>query len=240
MDSIIKYLKNNEYAIVSPYDIIKSENFDLIVKNKIDDNLYKYKNNFYSMEKNIINLNNIEYEIIKFLDITTFIDEINLLKEKLSFLKKDILTNLPNRREIENYLEKLDSKAIIAISDIDNFKGVNDTYGHIKGDCVLTILGNVINANLDSNDFAGRFGGEEFLFVFKNSSMDKVKEKLKKISLEFYNASLINSTMSIGIYEYNLSENIKEVINKADKALYYVKKHGKNNIVLYDEIKNLL
>ena len=70
--------------------------------------------------------------------------------------------------------------------------------------------------------------------------MDKVKEKLKKISLEFYNASLINSTMSIGIYEYNLSESIKEVINKADKALYYVKKHGKNNIALYDEIKNLL
>ena len=50
MDSIIKYLENNEYAIVSPYDIIKSENFDLIVKNKIDDNLYEYKNNFYKFK----------------------------------------------------------------------------------------------------------------------------------------------------------------------------------------------
>ncbi len=168
------------------------------------------------------------------------------LNDMEKMAKTDPLTQLPNRRAV---LDQISYETVrfrrnaepftIVISDIDDFKYVNDTYGHDAGDKVLITLSNLIRKTIRQQDVCARWGGEEFLFLLpgtdnKGSKIftEKIREKIEKENIE-YKDSKISITMTFGICSFSKSITTDECISRADKALYEGKKLGKNRIVSY-------
>lgn len=155
---------------------------------------------------------------------------------------KDGLTNLYVRdildvflkKEIDNAKRK-NSYVSFAMIDIDDFKAVNDTYGHQKGDEVLETIGKIINHNTREMDFAARYGGEELCIVMPNTNLDEAFKLTDRIREEIASLSFKDFfvTVSIGISQSdkNTKDEI-ELIALADKALYKAKKNGKNQVSL--------
>lgn len=157
-------------------------------------------------------------------------------------------TGVWNKRAIHEYaVEKtLENRSIyLAIMDVDDFKKVNDTYGHMFGDEVLSKLSEVLQGVIDSRGAVGRFGGDEFMLVF--DSVD-TEEELRRIfktvskNLQWNYKDLADSvsiTTSCGVAKYpNDAANFEELFQKADKALYIAKAKGKNRFIIYDEAKH--
>ncbi len=132
---------------------------------------------------------------------------------------------------------------VIAISDLDNFKSVNDTYGHIAGDKLLKGFVEVAKKHMRNSDMVIRYGGEEFIFIFPAVTYEIGKKILEKIRVAFENyevlfeGNTIHATVSIGMMELNSTDenlNIKDLedaVSIVDKKLYHAKHEGKNKIV---------
>ncbi len=162
---------------------------------------------------------------------------------------KDPLTGLFNRREIMKNIEyerKLIKRGNLPFSlvmcDIDNFKVLNDKYGHNFGDKVLTGIAALLSRQVREYDTVSRWGGEEFLMLFPKTGKLEVKaiiERIKKLLEEkvfLYNTEKVFVTATFGIMEANfLEESVLDCIEKADKAMYEGKIQGKNCIVMYKE-----
>ena len=125
--------------------------------------------------------------------------------------------------------------------DIDHFKKVNDTYGHLIGDEVLKTTAKTISSSVRRGDVIGRYGGEEFIVIVSSITQDKIlkiaekiRKTLKEITFNFDNKSFF-VTISIGIAKYDKDIDIDTLIGNADKALYKAKKSGRDNIVFYEE-----
>ncbi|MBO5096204.1 MAG: GGDEF domain-containing protein [Bacilli bacterium] len=236
MEILIGYLNsiNSEYQIsTSDDEFYESSDYKKFNNlEPISNNIYCFNEKYYEKNTKIFELNGIMYTIDIFNDITKYAKEI--MNSKI-----DCLTKLPNRAQIEKYLAKIDSECIVVMSDIDNFKKVNDIYGHQVGDSVISLTGDFIRNSIGKENFAGRYGGEEFLFVFNNTDQDYVKNKMNDFNklLNKYTKP-INVSVSTGIYKYDPKiEKIENAVRKADEALYYVKHNGKNNSMIYDDIK---
>lgn len=157
--------------------------------------------------------------------------------ETLKSMKKEIvtdsLTKLYNRHFLEyrgNKIFKDSESIVIALFDIDNFKTINDTYGHAFGDKVLEESASVLKLSLRQDDYIVRYGGEEFLVVFQNISKklafllaEKVRKNIGKIDING-----ITFTISGGVSDKG--ETLSEMIKDADKLLYKAKENGKNRI----------
>jgi len=155
---------------------------------------------------------------------------------------KDSLTGLYNREYMKEFLENRIKESIrykiplsIAIIDVDFFKKINDTYGHLIGDCVLKELANLLFKNFRNSDIVVRYGGEEILIIMPFSNLKnacKKMESFKKLieNYAFCGKKGIKLTISVGVSEYN-NENLKDFINKVDKNLYEAKKNGRNQVV---------
>lgn len=120
----------------------------------------------------------------------------------------------------------------LAILDIDNFKKVNDTYGHILGDSVLSKVSSILLNNITGLGSVIRFGGEEFIVILNNSSREKALDVLDGLRKEIASTIIDNTlsvTISIGVCTY-INETPKGLIDKADKLLYKAKHNGKNQI----------
>jgi len=169
---------------------------------------------------------------------------------KLDLLARtDPLTRLSNRRDILDKIkyealkfERSGEKFVLVISDIDNFKTFNDSYGHDCGDFVLVNLANLMRSVLRKQDCIGRWGGEEFIFLMPKTELEGgslVAEKIrKKIENEtfYYRDIKLNITMTFGVNVFDAIMDIDYCINKADEALYQGKSKGKNCVVRSDEI----
>lgn len=171
--------------------------------------------------------------------------KINNKLEKLSSL--DSLTKLYNRRHFEKLLKefwqeaKEDNTSLgFLIFDIDYFKQLNDTYGHLEGDRALTEISKTLKEFVDSNVKFGRFGGDEFLGVVRNPSKDcllqmgkDIMSKLtdKKIRVPNTKEGILTVTMGITIVNPNNLKNIDEMFAKADEALYLGKEKGRAQII---------
>ncbi|MEA3554074.1 MAG: GGDEF domain-containing protein, partial [Campylobacterota bacterium] len=180
----------------------------------------------------------------------TVIQELNEAQEELkSQASRDYLTNLYNRRYFNDISEhflntaKRENKLFsVLMLDIDKFKIVNDTYGHLVGDEVIKALANLLVLNTRKNDVVSRFGGEEFAillpFTDKSSALT-IAEKLRKLveneSIKVDNTKTIKFTISIGINEINHidDESITQALDRADMALYEAKNMGRNRVVAY-------
>lgn len=173
-------------------------------------------------------------------EINKIVNE-SLKREKYAkgLAMKDFLTNLPNRMSLSEYCKGNESFEIfgdsfsIGMFDIDNFKKVNDSKGHIYGDSVLMNLAQIISNNISENDFACRFGGEEFVIIFANSDIIKATAIANRIRMQFkqYYSLQDKITISGGIIDYNHDYSMIDNINNADKKMYLAKNEGKDKIV---------
>lgn len=163
----------------------------------------------------------------------------------------DNLTGLLSRREILKignaalkHFNSNKEKLTIAMIDIDKFKDVNDTYGHVTGDRVLREIAESITKNIRRADFAGRYGGDEFLLVFPNTKIDRAKTIAERVRKLVYGKKhlvdknkKINVSISIGLYE--IEEGVDDFmsgIKRADIALYGAKNKSRNCVVIYNEM----
>jgi diguanylate cyclase (GGDEF)-like protein len=120
----------------------------------------------------------------------------------------------------------------LCMIDIDNFKKINDKYGHGVGDNVLKTFAKEVKKILRKSDIIIRFGGEEFLVVLPNTNIDNAEILANKICTHFNNLNKeVHFTVSIGIAEYKNNNSIDDLISEADKCLYLAKENGKNQVV---------
>jgi len=197
-----------------------------------------------SLKTKILEVKNIENYFNKMLD------SIQDYYEKLQELSdRDYLTGLYNRRKFEEFLTyeikrslRHHHKFTILMIDLDNFKYINDTYGHASGDLVLKEVTNIFGSNLRNADILARLGGDEFAVILPETPYESgyaVVEKLRSrleatpISLMFDQITL---TASFGIAEYpDQGENIESLLTGSDLAMYKAKRAGKNTIARADQ-----
>ena len=152
----------------------------------------------------------------------------------------DVLTGTLNRRTLMDRISGTFGTSQTSIGvilvDIDDFKKINDTYGHLIGDDVLRDFSAIISQGLRKNDFVGRYGGEEFLIVLPDLDINesrKVAERIRSsLESETFNFSgvSIKLTASFGVSVLEKGDDIKNAIQRADDALYDAKKSGKNKV----------
>ncbi len=177
--------------------------------------------------------------------------EIKVFEEKLKSLQYDMLTGLYTRSSFDEALVKEVARAeryevdlSLLFFDIDNFKKINDTYGHIAGDYVLKSVSQIIIKAIRTSDIAARYGGEEIVIILPTTGKvdalalgERIRNKVQKVKLE-HDGKKINVTMSGGVASYPIDANQStDLIEFADKALYMAKGSGKNKICTYSEDK---
>jgi len=170
-----------------------------------------------------------------------FLDFIKNLRDNAVL---DPLTGVYNKKEILNFLEKLLANYIrykkdpfsVMMLDIDFFKKINDTYGHLAGDFILKEFVKIIQKIIRHSDILGRFGGEEFIVLLPNTKVSgalrlaqRIKEEVEKNSFKFGNKD-IKITTSIGITSASLNDSVESLLERVDEALYDAKKKGRNRI----------
>lgn len=155
---------------------------------------------------------------------------------------RDPLTQLYNRRYLTDFLvDKIngfEKSFTIIILDIDDFKRINDTYGHLFGDDVLSTFSHIMVDVIGDSGFVSRYGGEEFMIYYDNTYLNEIKDKLTNIKTQFSNHyskySDIHFTFSAGVTVYQDGQTLTQLFNLADKNLYLAKKNGKNQVVGFD------
>lgn len=166
------------------------------------------------------------------------------LEEASRLMRHDQLTGALNRRGLEETFEKESARALrrkvslcVALLDIDNFKKLNDTYGHQAGDDALIHLVSVIRQNLRPNDVVARLGGEEFIILYPESDLEQSAAALVRLQRELTKAYFLADeqkiliTFSAGVSPWSHGEPMDEVIERADKAMYEAKQAGRNKVV---------
>lgn len=155
----------------------------------------------------------------------------------------DSLTGLYNRKAILDILKSYmtvfdpqsDNTLLISVIDIDHFKQINDTYGHSVGDIVLRKLGDMFRVMNSGNTVVGRYGGEEFLVVFTNITVEEAYRRVNGLRERFsdYNFEELDGrrvTISAGIAAYSGGKNLIEFFDEADHAMYKAKTLGRNRV----------
>ncbi len=234
-------------------------------KELVDDSLsaYQYTNNIFEelaevhatiidecsevhldLSKITEKFNNIHSQMTK--EVCRANGVITSLKGKIKSLERnsnlDGLTKVFNRRALTSYLNQICSKKDIPYElhllmlDIDDFKLVNDTYGHIAGDKILIFIANMLRKSLRDGDKVFRYGGEEFIIVLNRLNTESCIEITNRIlhlirsNQLIYKGDSLNVTISIGTTLYYSGDTPETLIARADKALYKSKNAGKNQI----------
>ena len=169
--------------------------------------------------------------------------------QRLAFY--DALTGLPNRRRLISYLQELIDSAdyeaansAVIFIDLDNFKILNDTFGHDVGDDFLKIVAKRLLNSVRQNDLVGRLGGDEFVVVLQNDNSENFKIAVEKIAKKILKAMeqpyMVSthehhSAASLGLYFFNPEiDTVTEILQRADMAMYQTKAQGKNNYSIFD------
>jgi len=187
-------------------------------------------------------------------DLQNKIDSDKLKKKELQTLfdlaHYDTLTNIPNRFLFDIRLEEVISKTkrkntvfSLFFIDLDNFKNINDTYGHVAGDKILCFVSENIQSVIRKEDFFARIGGDEFVLIIEDIDDEKYISKLAKKILKVSSKSLecqgknINVTASVGIARFPKDSDLKkELLHLSDTAMYMVKKAGKSSYVYVSDL----
>ncbi|MBR9726775.1 diguanylate cyclase domain-containing protein [Shewanella intestini] len=182
-------------------------------------------------------------------ELNNITQEANSYKEKLFEHQKlnllDPLTQLANRTALEDRMEqeyrnhiRFKTPLWIAITDIDHFKSVNDSFGHTTGDKTLQVIAMALKNSLRESEFVARYGGEEFVLLLPDVNeehisqlLNRVREKIKNIPFRFKNQR-ITVTLSIGAAQVMDHESIEDTFERADAALYRAKSNGRDRIVI--------
>jgi diguanylate cyclase (GGDEF)-like protein len=151
----------------------------------------------------------------------------------------DGLTGLPNRRSLEAAAEDLINTGkpfAVAIADLDHFKDLNDTYGHEAGDRALRVFARTLRVNLRPDDTASRYGGEEFVLLLPNTSVEEARSALDRLRVtlagDIAASGNVPFTASWGVTTSETADTFAEMIQSADEALYAAKRAGRNRVVV--------
>ncbi len=178
-----------------------------------------------------------KHKICTFTEMTTIITEKEELKIKAF---TDELTNISNRAkfnhvvdyEIERFIRYKNDLSLIMF-DIDDFKNINDTYGHSTGDKILIDLVTLVKSHIRNTDLFARWGGEEFMILLPNTNLKYSIVLAKNIKSFIQKQKFINNlkiTCSFGVTQINKNENREIILKKVDKAMYKAKRNGKNRV----------
>ncbi len=156
---------------------------------------------------------------------------------------RDELTGIYNRRHLMGLLDYEKNRSLrsggvfcLAMLDIDLFKNVNDRHGHLAGDAVLRAVATMIDKTLRNTEFCGRYGGDEFLIVLTQTDIKGALIFAERVRINIENAPFpglgpdFKVTVSIGLSEYQIGEEVDKIISRADEALYLAKKGGRNRV----------
>lgn len=180
--------------------------------------------------------------------------EISALQERLEKISEealtDSLTGLVNRKGLTKAIEAaissigdLTSSPCILMIDIDNFKNINDTHGHLLGDKVIKAVADTLKNQIKGKDTAARYGGEEFCVLLPETELQGAVKLAETIRLVIENTRIKRSqdqqeicriTISLGVTRYRLKEPIPEFFDRADKALYRSKHDGRNLVTFIE------
>lgn len=261
---------NNAFTNITGYgyDEIKGKNPKILKSGKHDTEFYinlwnelekngSWKGEIWNRKKNgeiypeWLNLSIVKDSNGKVLNYVALFSDITKIKnsnEKIEYLAHhDPLTNLPNRLLLKARLNKsiekcndLKSRLAIFFIDIDNFKIINDTYGHTIGDKIINLVAKRLQKNIRKNDTLSRIGGDEFIIVIEDiieqKNIEKIANKIindfrEPINLEEY---LFETTISVGISIFpNNGLNAEDLIKQADTAMYSAKNAGRNQFQFY-------
>ncbi len=207
---------------------------------------------WYQMEETLIPWHDgtvAKYSIA--VDITTLKETQNALVEahaELALKSRELerlvvtdqLTGLSNRRRLEETLmaeveraDRYDKTFSVIICDVDRFKDVNDLYGHVVGDTVLTEIAHLLREHVRHLDAVGRWGGEEFLIICPETTLDgavSLAEKLRKTVAEHQFSVAGAKTLSFGAAAFQPGDTATELVRRADHALYRAKEKGRNRV----------
>jgi diguanylate cyclase len=167
--------------------------------------------------------------------------ELEQVSEQVS---QDQLTGALNRRGLDDAMQREISRAerraaplCVGVLDLDNFKRLNDTYGHQAGDDALVHLTKVVKRTLRPTDIVARFGGEEFIILFSDTALSQAVETTRRLQRELtrryflHNNERLLITFSAGVAQFKPGETQEMVFARADKAMYQAKLQGKNRVV---------
>ena len=174
--------------------------------------------------------------IVTFSNITKIALKNKTDQHKASY---DNLTGIYNRHKLNDLLQDYFSPEIkinldhltFILFDIDNFKEINDTYGHLAGDKVLKQLTAIIKENIRRSDIFARWGGDEFILVIENSTLEKtikITEHLRQVIAKTIFEEVGHITCSFGISSYQEGDTINKMMKRVDQAMYNAKKGGRN------------
>lgn len=168
----------------------------------------------------------------------------SLLQEKLAQAMTDSLTDLPNRTAYQDailplcqVMQKTQKPLCLAVCDIDHFKSVNDTWGHLAGDKVLRLVPKQMRDALKAEDLIFRYGGEEFVIVLPNTTLEQAMERAEAIRLAVVKTPFnvqgepVTISISIGVAELQPQESPNDLFGRADKLLYSAKEAGRNQVM---------
>lgn len=203
-----------------------------------------------------INNHNLTYSDFPLSDLNTIdknlVDSIQTLYKTQKEIKEqsyvDELTKLYNRKSYNERLTEFFSlyhrygtKFSILMYDIDDFKTINDTYGHSVGDKVLIQMSQLVQSLIRENDYLFRIGGEEFIILFSETNLSEAKVVAIKIRKSVEALNIIENkkiTISIGLSEVKKEDNEDLIFKRVDGLLYHSKRNGKNQITTEEDIKD--
>jgi diguanylate cyclase (GGDEF)-like protein len=176
------------------------------------------------------------YYLLNIYDVTSYYMQTEKIKD---IAMKDELTGLYNRKKLDISINEFINKNIcVILFDVDNFKQVNDTYGHLKGDEVLKMIAKVVKENVRSSDLVVRWGGEEFIVILEQLNdieiaknlAEKLRIKIAEQNIEEVGHVTCSFGISCGYVESKPFVN--HILEKSDEALYKAKREGKNRVEL--------
>ena len=178
------------------------------------------------------------------INIITYFGGKFLVEELEKYVCYNTLTHLLNRRSMDSYLQAVYKEAnnegavfCLLMMDIDDFKKVNDTYGHDCGDEVLRYVAGTISTGVRKNDTVFRWGGEEILVLMRTdektalAAAERIRKDIEKDGISYRGEIKVSVTVTTGLSAYKAGMTIQQMMDDADKKLYYGKQHGKNQVV---------
>lgn len=181
------------------------------------------------------------------------VTETHMQEKRISHMAThDALTSLPNRVYLDNRInEEIErsringSKFALLFIDLDNFKQINDLHGHKSGDRLLKEVSSILRSNLRATDVLARWGGDEFVVLLSYSQDDEIPRKvagelMHKLQLNLektYSDAFVTLSVGIAVYPED-ADKAEALLVQADKALFYAKSQGRNNIQMYGELQS--
>ena len=167
-----------------------------------------------------------------------------LVEELEKYVSYDTLTHLLTRRSMGKHLDTAkeaaetgESTFCLMMLDIDNFKKINDTYGHDCGDEVLKFVSGIVSRGVRKKDHVFRWGGEEILILIKTNEQfaiiiaEQIRREIENEIVHYNDSVEVSVTVTIGVSAYDSGKSIQEMMDEVDAKLYYGKRHGKNQVV---------